>query len=79
MGTVTDAGSAELNAALRRAELAESKVQALSDELARVREWRRALLIAVVAVALLAILMLGLVAFNATDDAQSLAGVLTHA
>jgi hypothetical protein len=61
-----------LEAALRRAELAESKARALEGELERVKEWRRALVIAVVAVALLAILMLGIVAFNATDNAQSL-------
>lgn len=47
---------------------AEARAVELQAELARVREWRRSTLAAVVAVALLAVLMLGIVAFNAVDD-----------
>jgi hypothetical protein len=43
-------------------------VHELEAELQRTRAWRQSALIAVVAVALLAILMLGIVAFNAVDD-----------
>jgi hypothetical protein len=44
------------------------KPSSLEAELQRTRGWRQSTLIAVVAVALLAILMLGIVAFNAVDD-----------
>lgn len=51
-----------------RATVLESKVESLEQELARSREWRKSTLVAIVAVALLAILMLGIIAFNAVDD-----------
>lgn len=67
----TDADAqARLDDAERRATAAEARIDDLQAELVRTAEWRRATLIAVVAVALLAILMLGVVAFNAVDDAQ---------
>ncbi len=58
----------QLGDALARASAAESRVHELEAELQRTRQWRQSALIAVVAVALLAILMLGIVAFNAVDD-----------
>ena len=76
---VTDLTTAELLSQLAdaqaRAGAAEARVRELDAELQRTRAWRQSTLIAVVAVALLAILMLGVVAFNAVDD-QALA-VLT--
>ena len=58
-----------------RAQLRESqrRIHDLEAELERVREWRKSALVAVVIVALLAILMLGIVAFNAVDDSAALA------
>lgn len=51
----------------RRAAFAMARAGDLQAELARAAEWRRASLIAVAAVALLAILMFGIVAFKAID------------
>lgn len=69
----------ELQVALRemteRAAFFEQRTAALEAELGRVREWRKSALLAVVAVALLAILMLGVVAFNAVDDKAASAPV----
>jgi len=73
MGEVSDPASddsmpAHLLEAEERARGAEARIDELEAELARVRDWRRSALLAVVVVALLAILMLGIVAFNAVDD-----------
>jgi cytochrome c-type biogenesis protein CcmH/NrfG len=59
---------AHLAYAEARAANAEWRVSVLEAELHRTRQWRQSVLIAVVVVALLAILMLGVVAFNAVDD-----------
>lgn len=61
---------AQLEDAQRRVALAEYRLAELQMELVRLRAWQRASLIAVVAVALVAILMLGVVAFNAVDDRE---------
>jgi hypothetical protein len=60
--------ASQLGDALARASAPESRVHELEAELQRDRAWRQSTPIAVVAVALLAILMLGIVAFNAVDD-----------
>jgi ferric-dicitrate binding protein FerR (iron transport regulator) len=60
--------ASELAALLRRAELAEARCSDLTEEVARLREWRRSSVSSVIIVALLAILMLGIVAFNAVDS-----------
>ena len=69
---VSDLTSQELLSLLAdaqaRAGAAEARVRELEAELHRTKAWRQSTLIAVVAVALLAILMLGIVAFNAVDD-----------
>lgn len=69
---VSDLTTAELLSQLAdaqaRAGAAEARMRELDAELQRTREWRQSALLAVVAVALLAILMLGVVAFNAVDD-----------
>jgi hypothetical protein len=62
----------ELARAEERAAAAETQVRLLEAEVERTREWRKSTLIAVVVVALLAILMLGVVAFNAVDDQSAL-------
>lgn len=53
--------------ALRRAAAADARADALEEELARSTKLWRAALVAVVAVASVGLLMLGLVAFNAVD------------
>jgi hypothetical protein len=72
---------AESTEDLLRAQLAESQLRCsqiearladVSAELDRTRAWRTSVLIAVVVVAGFAILMLGIVAFNAVDDAEAL-------
>jgi hypothetical protein len=70
--SVSDVTSAQLVSQLAeaqaRASTAEARVRELEAELQRTRAGRQSALIAVVAVALLAILILGIVAFNAVDD-----------
>jgi hypothetical protein len=79
---VSDLTTAELLSQLAdaqaRAGAAEARVRELDAELQRTRAWRQSTLIAVVAVALLAILMLGVVAFNAVDD-QALSALTSRA
>jgi hypothetical protein len=59
-----------------RAVAAETRATALSDELGRVVKWRNWALIAVLVLAVIAVIVLGSVAFNAVDDANA-AGPLT--
>ena len=71
MQRVPEYSNTELQTALDemtlKAGVLEARVESLEEELFRVREWRQSALLAVVAVASLAILLLGIVAFNAVD------------